>query len=62
VTSGLAWIKFSVSPNKNGKIRQIKERLSKRSIIPRKSLKVKKGWKEILLKFEFNPIGLLEPD
>jgi hypothetical protein len=61
VTSGLAGIKFSTSPNIFGSRRIIN--LSPKIMIstPIKSLIEKNGWKGILSRLEFNPKGLLEP-
>lgn len=61
VTNGLAGIKFSGSPNIQGKKKQIIIRKVLIIIKPKISLKEKYGWKEILSKFLFNPNGLFLP-
>jgi len=61
VTRGLAGIKFSGSPNVQGKKKQII--ISNIIIIknPNKSFDEKYGWKEILSKFLLIPNGLFLP-
>lgn len=61
VIRGFAGVKFSGSPNRFGENRASVE--SKKISIrnPSISLRVKYGWKVILSRFEFSPVGLFEP-
>jgi len=61
VFRGLAGLKFSGSPILLGNNKTIKMKNNKNTIAPKLSLILKKGWKEILSKFELIPIGELDP-
>lgn len=61
VTNGLAGIKFSGSPNAQGKKKQMIINNKIITIKPNTSLKEKYGWNEILSKFLLIPKGLFLP-
>jgi hypothetical protein len=61
VFKGLAGLKFSGSPILLGNNNTIKMKNIKNVIAPSVSLILKNGWKEILSKFEFNPVGEFDP-
>ena len=61
VTKGLAGIKFSTSPNKNGLVKTSIKRAHNITMNPNKSFIEKYGWKGILFGLAPIPVGLFEP-